>query len=84
MTNWDHVKDSHNRKLLQGLIKADRQSVYKALDKMYSENLNDSKLQDLPDTVFFYRCDLLSMAEKAFEERDIGLTMNRIKTFYLT
>lgn len=82
MNNWDHVKDTHNRKLLQGIIKADRESIYKALDTMYSENLKDAELQELPDRVFTYRCDLLSMAEEAYEERDIGLTMNRIKTFY--
>lgn len=82
MNNWDHVKDTHNRKLLQGIIKADRESIYKALDTMYSENLKDAELQELPDKVFNYRCDLLSKAEEAYEERDIGLTMNTIKTFY--
>lgn len=82
MTNWDHVKNETTRSLLNGSVAADLPNLNQALDAMLSEQAADADNFDIEDTVFFYRADTLSEAHEAYMDRDKGLCMNRIKTFY--
>lgn len=82
MTNWDHVANSTARALLNGTAKADYENMSIALDVMFNELVLDAEDLMLPEKVFFGRSDALEQANDAYMNKDKGLCMNRIKTFY--
>ncbi len=84
MTNWGHVKNDMARSLLEGREPASNTNVSIVLNAMLEEHWEDSVDRILPFEVLWGRADALDEAHDAYEEGDIALCMNRIKTFYLT
>lgn len=82
MTNWNHVANDTARELLEGLEAATFENMEAALNVMIEEQTVDADNLMLPDYVFFARADALDQAHEAYADKDKGLCMNRIKTFY--
>lgn len=84
MSTWGHIKSDMARSLLEGRAPADKINLSIALDNMLREQGLDANNTDLPESVWWARADALDKAHVAYMEGDIGLCMNRVKTFYLT
>ena len=84
MSTWGHIKNDMARSLLEGRAPADKINLDIVLDNMLREQCLDADNTDLPESVWWSRQDALDKAHAAYREGDIGLCMNRVKTFYLT
>ena len=82
MTNWDHVASDTSRELLEGLEVATFKNMDAALNTMLKEQAADANDQMIPESVWWGRADALEKAHEAYMNKDKGLCMNRIKTFY--